>query len=108
MSHLKTTNIYVRAFDTDFVVSLAKDHYVSIEQALAWSKIEMIDTAIVRKVVQKWDEGELEIYNPNTPKLLCPPHKNRTVMVYDGTIKPDPLPEKYNEKTYYLKTTANA
>jgi hypothetical protein len=51
----------VRGYDCDFVITLEKDFYLSFEQAEAYIKREIIDTAIVKKVVQKWDNGDLTL-----------------------------------------------
>ena len=58
---IKETEIYVRGYDCDFVVTLKKDFYLSFEQAEAYIKTEIIDTAMVKKVVQKWETGDLTL-----------------------------------------------
>lgn len=63
---MKSTEIHVRGYDCNFIVTLEKDYFISLEQAIAWVKSEIIDTAIVILVIQKWPEGDLEIFNPNT------------------------------------------
>lgn len=82
----KTTEIHVRAFNSDFIVELEKDYFISIEQAIAWAVVEMIDTAIVIKVVQKWTEGDLEINNPNLPPLISKIINNK-IITYKGVLK---------------------
>jgi len=59
----KITEIYVRAYDCEFMVKIENDFYLSFEQADAWVKKEIVDTAIVKKVVQKWITGDLTILN---------------------------------------------
>ena len=93
----KKTEIHVRAFNTDFIVELEKDYFISIEQAIAWAVVEMIDTAMVIKVVQKWTEGDLKIYNPSLPKLMELNIGNNP-QTYQGTIKT--LPHDELEKLY--------
>ncbi len=61
LTTIKKTEIYVRGYDCDFVITLEKDFYLSFEQAEAYIKREIIDTAIVKKVVQKWDNGDLTL-----------------------------------------------
>lgn len=59
----KITEIYVRGYDCEFMVKIENDFYLSFEQADAWVKKEIVDTAIVKKVVQKWITGDLTILN---------------------------------------------
>ena len=103
----KTTEIHVRAFNTDFVIELEKDYFISIEQAIAWALIEMIDTAIVIKVVQKWTEGDLEMFNDKVPSLMS--KENRDKHFYKGVVKPlnyDQIEELYNKPKIKNQTYA--
>ena len=59
----KITEIYVRGYDCEFMVKIENDFYLSFEQADAWVKKEIVDTAIVKKIVQKWITGDLTILN---------------------------------------------
>jgi hypothetical protein len=103
----KTTEIHVRAFNTDFVIELEKDYFISIEQAIAWAIVEMIDTAIVLKVVQKWTEGDLVIFNEKLPGLIS---KELTDKIhYRGVVKPvthEQMQELFNKPKITHQTHA--
>ena len=59
MTNNKLTYIYVRGYDCNFIIKVEKDFFLSFEQAEAYILNEFGDTAIVNKVVQKWETDDI-------------------------------------------------
>jgi hypothetical protein len=78
MSKVKKTEIYIRGFDMNFIITHHRDYFISLEQALAWVSSEVVPTAVVEKIVHKWEEGDLTINNehfiPSSAKKTMNPY----------------------------------
>lgn len=97
MSQIKVTELHIRGFDCDFIVKLEKDYFVSLEQAIVWAKKEMIDTAMVRKVVQKWSEGDFELINEDLPNIVLnkKTDESAVLMEYSGKLEILNVPKEF-------------
>lgn len=61
---MKKTTIYLRAYCTNFELTIAKKDHLSLEEAQTYVEKYIIETAVVIKVTQLLWNGESVITNP--------------------------------------------
>lgn len=57
------TLIFVRGYCSDFEVTIKKDHFYTIEEALKFVHKEIMNTSMVKGIIQYTSRGE--VYVPN-------------------------------------------